>query len=1209
MRSRRLLVGAVAAVASVLFVPVADAATTGSLTIGSVDGQAVRKGRVAEPVSGTVEVTGTASVDGGPGGTAPAALVADAGDSPFVAAGEQATLVGMAFGGTAPYTFAWSTPVGQIVEGGDSATALLDTAGVASGTHTVSFTVSDAAGASATDTVKVVVTEVRTVTLLDETRSDPTPGVLSNGAPGTQDFGFAVAAGTRRIEVTATWAVPTNDYDLALLDPSGAQRDIDGAAPGVTSESVSFSSPDAGTWTAELQKFLTVADQVHVVATGTVTDADPRPAVDAGGPYRFAIGADQPLDGTVTGGTAPVATAWDLDGDGRFETSGTDVGAALDVGRHLVTLKATDGNGLERRQTTSVLVGEADRLAAETSPITVIGIADTGINPYHLEFSAATYPDPDVLALTDNFTRHPSEYIDGYPADAPAIDITHGQGYFPAQDVPVWTPENIVEGRLYWIPGTKIVGAWDAGDAAGLQEATVDGNLDSHPILDDNGHGTGSASVSTGNRYGYCPTCLLMVVESLDETVAAAMDWVDISSHSFGYVGGAPLGPLFGPNAETKAAVERGQTVLFAAGNGVGNAFDVPVSTYASDQTGNDWTITVGALRRDNQRAVVGDGIPVHISAWGDGNLPSACRTGTVGQCAFGGTSAATPYTAGVFGTVLSEVRDAIGDTQPGQKDRQTLDDGTTQGQIVAQGFPIEESAYLADGLLTRGELREAVLKSAYPLTGEASPYPYPLTAPYNDTTNVLMEGYGAATPEGARRAVDVLLGRSLLPDRSYEDEFFALDATVRDFLYGSYDRDGDGDADPAGTAETDAALESLGLTAGALATVDGALTALGKVADVRGAAAAVDLPLDAAAGTNEIVYHLHRRVAAEPTEPTPVCDAEKNEQYMDRSDTSGDLEPCFENRVTTVIAPYRPVGIFPSSDTLDAPLPAGSLVTADVYLAGESPALVRPTGVLMATDREIGEAPGTFQPVLGTGPGGALCATVGEACWTRFTIQLRTTRPAFAGEQLTFQVGLFGTRSWAFGHEGAHASKVTIVPAAVPATGFEFGADIDSPADGEVVEGGTTVVAGGSYAFPDQGTDPTGAGDHPVDRRVEVSLDDASFGSPTEATLDGGSWSAPLGRVADGDHTLYVRARMGTTTSEVESVAFTVRPATRVEWQVVDRNATPDAAAWRDATGVSSWSLSFDTATYGTGVHTVVTRLVSAGAVLDEDMVSARFR
>jgi hypothetical protein len=85
-----------------------------------------------------------------------------------------------------------------------------------------------------------------------------------------------------------------------------------------------------------------------------------------------------------------------------------------------------------------VLVADPSRLAAETTPITVVGIADTGINPYHLEFSAETYPDPAVLELTDNFTRHPSEYIPGYPADSQAIPITLGQGYFPPQDEPIW---------------------------------------------------------------------------------------------------------------------------------------------------------------------------------------------------------------------------------------------------------------------------------------------------------------------------------------------------------------------------------------------------------------------------------------------------------------------------------------------------------------------------------------------------------------------------------------------------------------------------------------------------------------------------------------------------------------------------------------------------------------------------------------------------
>mgnify|MGYP000474588818 CR=1 FL=1 len=53
----------------------------------------------------------------------------------------------------------------------------------------------------------------------------------------------------------------------------------------------------------------------------------------------------------------------------------------------------------------------------------------------------------------------------------------------------------------------------------------------------------------------------------------------------------------------TRAAAERGQTILFAAGNGVGNAFDVPVSTYGSDQTGPDWKSAVGAIRQSTSLA------------------------------------------------------------------------------------------------------------------------------------------------------------------------------------------------------------------------------------------------------------------------------------------------------------------------------------------------------------------------------------------------------------------------------------------------------------------------------------------------------------------------------------------------------------------------------------------------------------------------------
>ena len=56
------------------------------------------------------------------------------------------------------------------------------------------------------------------------------------------------------------------------------------------------------------------------------------------------------------------------------------------------------------------------------------------------------------------------------------------------------------------------------------------------------------------------------------------------------------------------------------------------------------------------------------------------------------------------------------------------------------------------------------MLKTAFPLNQDNQPstYPFPLTAPYvTPETNMLFEGYGAATPESAKRAIDVILGRT----------------------------------------------------------------------------------------------------------------------------------------------------------------------------------------------------------------------------------------------------------------------------------------------------------------------------------------------------------------------------------------------------------------------------------------------------------------
>jgi hypothetical protein len=275
-----------------------------------------------------------------------------------------------------------------------------------------------------------------------------------------------------------------------------------------------------------------------------------------------------------------------------------------------------------------------------------------------------------------------------------------------------------------------------------------------------------------------------------------------------------------------------------------------------------------------------------------------------------------------------------------------------------------------------------------------------------------------------------------------------------------------------------------------------------------------------------------------------------------------------------------------------------------------------------MATDREIGRGQGNLQPVLGTGtgpgsnaqgnalPDGGGCEIVGELCWTKFDLSFETARPAFTGEHLTFQVEMVGARAWAFGFEGAHASRIALVLNDMPASGLDFGTTIETPTSGESVAEGGGSVAAGRVSFPDLGTDPTAAGDHPTDREVDVAVDDPSFSNPIEATLDleNGTWSAPLGELARGEHTVYTRARIDTTTSEVTSVTFGVTVPAHVEWQVVRKNSAPDPSAWQRANGLGDWSFDFATADYGKGSFTLVTRLVADGLEQARATVAARF-
>ncbi len=410
--------------------------------------------------------------------------------------------------------------------------------------------------------------------------------------------------------------------------------------------------------------------------------------------------------------------------------------------------------------------------------LVVIAVVDTGINPYHSDFSAASYVGPADL------TRDPASYLTGYPSphgdpiQLSLNEVTYAEAV--EKDRATW--KRLEAQHLYWFPGTKIVGAYDSDGTTGLGSTP-----DNVRILDEDGHGTKSASVAVGNAYGSCPECLLVVVEGFAGLRwALAQPWIDIVSNSWGSLGnvGIPVSALTGDHTFTRAAAERGQTVLFASGNGVENSFITPEQTYAPETNGPDWVVNVGgSVPVDNasSRHIVGTGHPVDVIAQAM-DVPAAHPFNLTGMSFHSGTSAATPRVAGVMGHVIAKARAVLDAPENGQFSR----------GVIAKGTPVPGSMILGDGRFTRAELWDVVFKTAaHTYYGGVGIYPMSVTS--NAATDIFFEGYGVVDRATRDRAVNVTLGTEGPIYRPDEDFFFSVDATIRDGIWGAWDRDGDG--------------------------------------------------------------------------------------------------------------------------------------------------------------------------------------------------------------------------------------------------------------------------------------------------------------------------------------------------------------------------------------------------------------------------------
>jgi hypothetical protein len=394
----------------------------------------------------------------------------------------------------------------------------------------------------------------------------------------------------------------------------------------------------------------------------------------------------------------------------------------------------------------------------------VVAVIDSAFTPYHHDFLASHMPQASTPPRSDDLPLDTpaSEWLTGFStaqmASFEPLELTLPTGpdedpaALEAADAGRWASvQSSTSSRaphVYWMPGTKIIAAATFGSA--IQGPTTS-------------HGTGTSSVSVGNLHGTCPECLAVLLTGDTEKAinwAMRQPWIDVITNSYGI---STLSPVPGGLVRDRvyngcaldlqqAAVERGQSIFFSAGNGVENAFTVPNSTLFSCQEGPDWIITVGAINSVDIAYVgtdsistftnepggsPGSGRPADVASIGD-SYPSAYEATTVsgsGEFGFSGTSNATPVTAGIYARALYEARRAMGGPSR-----------TQAAGAVAVGEAgcgtARPDCEVGDGTLTHLELRARLFGAARHTKG-TSPAGL-VTVPDTKDLRFLAQGRGA---------------------------------------------------------------------------------------------------------------------------------------------------------------------------------------------------------------------------------------------------------------------------------------------------------------------------------------------------------------------------------------------------------------------------------------------------------------------------------